>query len=54
MRARQDAKSERIRLALGILTPEEKEAERQAEERRRQDAQKKATKGTPLGLEEES
>jgi len=52
-KCRQDAKSERIRLELGILTPEERQALADAETNRRLAAQKKAQKGAPLDLEEE-
>ena len=50
---RADAKSERIRLELGILTPEERQrlAEKKAEAAAK--IAKEAAKGNPLGLEEE-
>jgi hypothetical protein len=51
--AKQGAKSEQIRLGLGLLTPAERQALADTETRRQQAAAKKAAKGTPLGLEEE-
>ena len=51
---RVNAKSERLRLELGILTPEERQAQAEAENKRRLAAQKKAAKGNALpGLEED-
>lgn len=51
---RAKASSEQIRLSLGLLTPEERQAKAEAERRRRQAAAKKATQGAALpGLEEE-
>ena len=52
-RNRQDVKSERIRLSLGLLTPEERQDLANREEARRLAAQKKAQAGTPLDLEED-
>ena len=52
-RAKEDIKSAQIRANLGIRYPHEIEADREAEEARRLAAQKKAAKGSPLGLEEE-
>ena len=52
-RAKEDIKSAQIRANLGIRYPNEIEADREAEEARRLAAQKKAAKGSPLGLEEE-
>lgn len=50
---RHKATSESIRLGLGLLTPEERQARADAEETRRLAAQKKAAKDMPmLGLEE--
>ena len=51
---RRDAKSERLRLELGILTPAERQTQADAEIRRQQADAKKATKGPALpGLQEE-
>ena len=53
-RCREEAKSAVIRAALGIRYPHEIQADQEREEAKRLEAQKKATKGTPLlGLEEE-
>lgn len=53
-RCRENAKSLQVRLSIGHLYPEEIQAQQEVEERRRQVAQKKASKGTALpGLEEE-
>ena len=52
-RAKEDIKSAQIRANLGIRYPHEIEADREAEAARRLAAQKKAAKGSPLGLEEE-
>lgn len=43
-----DPKSERIRMTLGILTPAERKAQRDAEIRRQQEADKEAAKGVAL------
>jgi hypothetical protein len=51
-KAREDEKSRRIRLSLGIKLPQEIQAEKDAKEKRRLEAQKKAQAGAPLGLEE--
>jgi hypothetical protein len=47
-RNRQDAKSERIRLAHGWLTPAEQQEQAEAEERRRLEQAKKAAQGPAL------
>lgn len=52
-KAKEDGKSLRIRLALNHLYPEERRALEEAEETRRRAALKEASKGAPLGLEEE-
>ena len=52
MKRREDAKSQKIRLSLGLLTPDERRALAEAEAARRQVAQKKAQKGKALGLDE--
>lgn len=46
--ANQHVRSEQIRLALGLLTPAEREAEAKAEEEKRLKAAKDATKGASL------
>jgi hypothetical protein len=43
-----DVKSERIRIGLGILTPEERKAREEKELERRQEAQRQAALGVPL------
>jgi len=49
---RQDLKSERIRIGLGLLTPEERQARLEADRKRQQDAQRQAALGVPLLGEE--
>lgn len=51
-KAREDEKSRRIRLSLGIKFPHEIQAEKEAADKRRLEAQAKATAGVPLGIEE--
>lgn len=52
-RNRQDVKSERIRLEHGWLTPEEKQAQAEAEERRRLEQARKDSQGPALFEETE-
>ena len=51
-KVREDAKSQQIRLALGLYTPAERQAHADAKQRRLEAAQKKAQAGVPLDLEE--
>ena len=51
-KVREDAKSQRIRLGLGLYTPAERQAHADAEKRRLEAAKKKAQAGVPLDLEE--
>ena len=53
MACRRKASSEQIRLSLGQYTPAERQAQAEAETRRKLAAKKKAAQGKPLGLEEE-
>jgi hypothetical protein len=49
---RRNARSERIRIEQGILTPEERRRKEEAERRRQLDQLREAAKGPALGLED--
>lgn len=52
MSPREDAKSQRIRLNLGLLTPADRQAREDAETARRLAERKRTQQGHALGLEE--